>query len=49
MKKYEVLLWFETMTLYVCAKNERAAKKKAYAKAKKKGAKICKRDTGVNS
>ena len=48
MKKYEVVVWFKDQTLYVCAKSETDAKKKAYAKAKKK-VKIDKQLTIVNS
>lgn len=49
MKRYEVSVWFDPMTVYVSAKSESNAKKKAYLKIRKKGAKIIKKDTEVNS
>lgn len=43
-------MWFETATVYVSAKTESEAKKKAYAKIKKKGGpKIIKKETQVDS
>jgi hypothetical protein len=49
MKRYAVELTFWSMTVYVSAKTESQAKKKAYAKAKKKGARIVKSETNIYS